>query len=46
MAIRTDITEKKRAEAELIESKMKAEEAMKSKQQFLANMSPMRLERL
>ncbi|MBP7477643.1 MAG: PAS domain S-box protein [Chitinophagales bacterium] len=39
VAIRTDITEKKRAEAELIESKMKAEEAMKSKQQFLANMS-------
>ncbi|MBK7956993.1 MAG: response regulator [Bacteroidetes bacterium] len=39
VAIRTDITEKKRAEAELIESKIKAEEAMKSKQQFLANMS-------
>ena len=35
----TDITERKRAEAELMEAKVAAEEATKAKSDFLANMS-------
>jgi PAS domain S-box-containing protein len=39
VAIRTDITQQKKIEQDLIEAKIIAEDAAKSKQQFLSNMS-------